>query len=394
MRMKLLDIHSEVIEAAVEDLVWGLEKAESHPGSSIVRVVCPNCGRFCVANVPAQPDNGHSRSDSACLCCRGHLVVLRYTNGSIEIRRADIPEQRPGATLSVGKLGRRVIVMELGTALQYKVNIGKVIARLNKVQDEFEFSQGDAIQTLGNPDLKNNCYSFDKLFGYLTRPAGFDYCVGVTAVCLQEDSFSSVDYEDAKIVMTLQGTREHCTRAVRTPEEYLLLSISAGLLYVQYLRNLVQYKGNALNEVNQIVLSCGEDRRDLYHAEAKACIFHACSKEKGDLGIRLTACQIGNSCRGKLEDCNVPESSRRAVEQILANIRRPTPVKSFISILKDPILDFIFGGLFISLFINLLSSCISSKLVNSQSLIAGSLVILMLLMVAGKFLWDLFRTRS
>jgi len=382
------DVESEEIAIPGDqaDLISGLDRAASDAGSFMARIVCPLCGLFCLANVPPLPSDGYSESDGACQWCRGYFkVVRRSAHRHVEIHRV-------GVAFPAGSLEGKVAVLWMGTPLQQEIDIKSLIARL-KVQDRHKFVKRDPIRSLGDPDLDNDRYTCDKLFGYLPRPAGFDYCIGITAARPETTSFSYVDYAGAKILITLHGTQDVCENTGRSLEDFLLMSIGAGILYIQYLRNLVQYKGVTPDEVARIASSCGGHDRDLYHTEAKACIFNA-SNNREKLGFALKTCQICDSCRGKLEDHNVPESSLRAVERILANIRKPTFRKSFVSLLQDPVLSFIFGLLVGGLLVELISNFIVTAFPYSEVIFLIAFSALAVLLVVGKYIWDLFKART
>ena len=173
-----------------------------------------------------------------------------------------------------------------------------------------------------------------------------------------------------------------------------MLSIAAGILHLHYLRNLVQYDGMALAEATAVAESRGEHERDLYHAEARPCVFHAYNMESGDPEVGLHSMRICSLCRAKLEERNVPEPCIEAIEAILAHVRRPTFAKSFLSILEHPMLSLVFGILVGGLLVDLIGSVIANTYTQSQPAIISLLLFLTVLFICAKYVWDLIRARA
>lgn len=380
-------------ESKVREIAEPIEHAQKRVTSWVCEVVCPNCGKKCYGNLPPRPGLRMKlpTSDAACKHCGARIRIRRHRNGDPEIILPDStatysqPVQLSSAQIPVG-------LVAIGSALPKALDLHKVARKLTKAQDTFEFWYVEWIEYIGNPDLKPNLYEADRLLCHLRTETSVRYLLGVTAAGIIQH-FHAVELNDrekpAKVILSLSGSLDTCSRARRNEEECLIIGIVASILYASYLQALMQHGGKDKEQIEKMLSDPGTYSDDLYHQEVRGCLFDV--PEGGYAGhAALAKCRICTSCASKLREVSVGTSILATADEILRGIRKPTISKTINSIFSDPVLSFLFGGLFGSFLVNLLSSMFESI----RNYAIPIVLLLLAAFILVKYVYDLLQSKA
>ena len=173
-------------------------------------------------------------------------------------------------------------------------------------------------------------------------------------------------------------------------EDFVLTSIVSIIVFVEYFKNLARQDKISISEIEQIINSPGENRLDLYHKENRGCIFDLPENDEIVSFYSLENYRLCTACQAKLESTSLGTTVIASAQKILASIRKPTLLKSFLSILNNPLLSFIFGGLIIAVVVNILTTLVQSY----AWLIIVIMGISALIMIFGKYFIDLINAKQ
>jgi len=256
------------------------------------------------------------------------------------------------------------------------VDLYRVARLVNAPQNIIRLIVGDAVRNIGEPNLGGIIYSKAQLFNLFPVVDIKAIRVGITIAPLEGNFYTHTQSTNA-ILISLFQTDELCEKAKRTKEEYIAQTALTELLWLQY-------KSRKSNS----------HFSDLFHQDTRGCIFDFVA-HKPDKIHKLKIGQIDPICKGKLVEANVPESVVTAVERIIKRIQRPSFIGSLIQGLSKPLFSFVFGGVFIGLIINTLSSLALGEFDSIRDyFIVGFLFLLAIALAVGNYIWMLVLSNS
>jgi len=260
-----------------------------------------------------------------------------------------------------------ILVFKLGYVGD--VDMSRVTRLVNVSPTTIRLTIGDPVPNIGEPDIYGFAYSKDSLLRLFPAMDGGVIKVGVSLAPIEGNFYTHTNGHDS-IIITLYQTEEICEKAGRTREEYIAQTIVTEFLWFQYK-----------------VRKPGSHYSDLFHQDTRGCIFDFVA-HKPDKVHKLKTGNIDPMCKGKLVAANVPESVVKAIEKILAGIRRPTFFGSLARSMKNPLFSFVFGGLLFGLIINTTSSLALGEFDSSSDYyVVGILLFLVLAFAVGNYIW-------
>lgn len=271
-------------------------------------------------------------------------------------------------------LSIEIIIFKLGFVGDIDLNR---IVRLVSISPEIiKVRISDPIPNLGDPDIHGLGYSDECLFSLFPRRGENVIRAGIILAPIQGNFFTRTKNYDS-IIISLFQRQEICNEAGRTLEESIALALTTEILSLQFLA--------CKSEASYL---------DLFHQDTRGCIFDFVG-HKPDMVYKLRAAQIDTICKGKLVEANVPETIVKTTEQILARIRKPSFLDTFRMGLQNSTFSFFFGGLFVSLVVNLLSSLFLEEFDSATDFyVLGALLLLIVAMVIGNYVWILHKSRK
>lgn len=263
----------------------------------------------------------------------------------------------------------KITMFELGYTSDLDL---KRVAKFINSSKAFSAVVDESIQNIGSPDLQNIGYSVAHLSKFFRAIEDRDHLqFGIVSAPIELNYFShTIGHSD--IIVSLYLSDELCDKADITKEQYIAYTILRQGMWALY---------STAEET--------QDKNTLFHNETRGCLFDYCW-HKPDILAGLQKCSIDDICKGKLAGANIPQSVVRDIEKLLERIRQPTLLSSFVSGLHRPIFSFVFGGLVISVLVNIFSTIILDDSNNPRGYyVLGALLSVALLMVVGNYIWML-----
>jgi hypothetical protein len=261
-----------------------------------------------------------------------------------------------------------VIIVGLGPVSR-RVNLTRVVSRLNRAQREYTFDLDDPLLNLPPPTMANPTgnylpqYDAKELFGYLDRhrasPQADSIVFGVIDSKVFDDLYSTIDCDNRYGVVSVRTSSltDVLAESRKTIEQYVELEISAQLLAIQYRRRATIHA-----DPSQCAAPWHIDRRD--------CLFDYYGLSKGNVQ-KLIAPRLSERVIADLRDLEVPQ---RQIDASLAIVGRSSRTK-WVEIVKrapsDPTTALAGGGV-----IGLSASVIPSQPGLWGLFAAGSLAVI------------------
>lgn len=255
------------------------------------------------------------------------------------------------------------------------IDLKWVLSTINKKATGFVIEEGDGIFRIGKPDLTPYEYSFQRLYDLMPTMKNETIQIGVITSPIERNYFSKTNEHD-KIVITTFQAEQYSTPAQRTVEEYIVHNILSAFLFVLFRRT----EFGATNA--------------LFHEEKRGDLFDQCNN-KLDLIDGLKAFMLDTVSKAQLLSANIPEKVISQTESILRNIRTPSFMDSLRIGLHRPLFSFWFGGVFVGLIINLVSSFLLGDFdTKTDVYVVILLIVILVLMIALNYVLLLIKRRK
>lgn len=235
-------------------------------------------------------------------------------------------------------------------------NINKLCDILNSVDNYYHYKYVTQIQNLGNPDLSGYGYS-DSLFSSIIQQHKNSYEISIilTSVPIEENFITrNIGYNI--IIVTSHQMTEIIKESKLSIEECAAIGI--------------------LEEVGSIEFQKQSNKhwRDLFHQDPRGCLFDFAGLKEQTIA-KFKSLKLCSICDGKLNDNNVNAEIIRYLKGTLNKIKLPTLKKAWLKCIYTPLLNFIYGGIVIGLFVNILTSIIF----NDSTLNTTQIIIIIVL---------------
>jgi hypothetical protein len=232
----------------------------------------------------------------------------------------------------------KVAIFPLGYLWDFDINM--VASTIHKFAKSFEISIESPVRNIGNADLYEFGFSFERLFQLFPTRSQYTLQIGITSVPIENNDYGYYEKGKNNVLCTLFGMEEVCERAQIPYEEYVIQAILTAILWHQY-HNIAP----------------DSHYMDLFHDDARGCLFDFCGN-KLDLVTGLRAKRIDSICKGRLVENNVSENLIEEVEEILDQLKKPSFLQSIQEGMRIPVFSFLLGGVIISLAVNSLTSLV------------------------------------
>lgn len=352
--------------------------------SLVVEIICPSCGEICHGNRPPKPikNQEYTVSDGACFHCQAQNTIKRFQNDSLQVSHVSsiLDSNRVSAPL----IEPRIALIGLGADLPPNLDLDDIAKRASMLQEKFDFRHEDTLNRLGEPDIDPETYSVRKLLSSLFTFPESTYVIGITNKRIERKGFSMEILEQnrgIKAVLSLNEFVSGNNISSISLQKYVTMKLVTILVFVTYVLGLIRQNRIDADELDLLLTKVGESSLDLHHNEVKDCIFDVSPNRKQG----THNCRLCTSCMGKLENSGAGISSLTAFDRLMRDVRKPTIRGSVTSILHQPMLSFLFGGLIISALVNLGTSLIPA---DKQEAVFLGLLACSVMMVFGQYMVD------